>query len=118
MSSTEKRSLIQSGATTLLAAIKEVSEIRKIIPGILVEIQELKKLVPLVTTKCQRFPVKFLAFKEASKISENVGASVISGLVKSPFKLFSSMDLSIMAEVGVIVLESTELQFSRKWSNL
>jgi hypothetical protein len=224
MSSIEKRSFIQSGATTLLAlaiaylayglhsiasvvpeiihfldknndqispAIKEVSEIRKIIPGILVEIQDIKKLVPLVTHEMSKISSQIpqtletinyvapiisnttleikqlrqstiplilqeskkirasvptyidgtqkiveevqMAVKEASKISENVGASVISGLVKSPFKLFSSMvssvsgvfkedklsdrDLSIMAEVGVVVLESKELQFSKKWNN-
>lgn len=82
MISNGKRSVIQSGAITLLAfsiaylayglisvasvvpkvisfldknnyqlspAIKEVSEIRKIIPGILVEIQDIKKLVPGMT---------------------------------------------------------------------
>jgi hypothetical protein len=220
----EKRSIIQSGATTLLAiaiaylayglisivsvvpevinflnknnyqlspAIKEVSEIRKIIPGILAEIQDIKKLVPVMThemakisdqipraletvnsiapilsnttleiTQLRKTTIPLIlqetkkirasmptyingtqkivkdvqvAINEASKISENVGTGVISGLVKSPFKLFSSMvssvsglfeddkltdkDLSIMTAAGALVIESKELNFSKKWEN-
>jgi hypothetical protein len=224
MISNEKRSIIQSGAITLLAfsisylayglisiasvvpevvsfldknnyqlspAIKEVSEIRKIIPGILVEIQDIKKLVPGMTREMAKISDQIpraletvdsiapilsnttheisqlrkttiplilqetkkirasmptyingtqkivkdvhVAINKASRISENVGTGVLSGLVKSPFKLFSSMvssvselfkddklsgkDLSIMTEVGAIVIDSKELNFSKKWEN-
>jgi hypothetical protein len=224
MSSMEKRSIIQSGAITLLAiaiaylayglisiasvvpevinflnknnyqlspAIKEVSEIRKTIPGILAEIQDIKKLVPLMTLEIAKISDQIpqalktvnsiapilsntsieitqlrkttiplilqeskkirasmptyingtqkivkdvqIAINEASRISENVGTGVISGLVKSPFKLFSSMvssvsglfendklsgkDLTIMTEAGAVVIESKELNFSKNWEN-
>jgi len=224
MISNEKRSIIQSAATTLLAfaiaylayglisiasvvpevisfldknnyqlspAIKEVSEIRKTIPGILAEIQDIKKLVPLMTLEIAKISDQIpqalktvnsiapilsntsieitqlrkttiplilqeskkirasmptyingtqkivkdvqIAINEASRISENVGTGVISGLVKSPFKLFSSMvssvsglfendklsgkDLTIMTEAGAVVIESKELNFSKKWEN-
>jgi hypothetical protein len=175
----------------LSPAIKEISEIRKIIPGILVEIQDIKKLVPVMAremakisdqipltlktvnsiapiiskttieiTQLRKTTIPMIlqeskkirasmptyingtekivkdvqtAVNDASKISENLGTGVISGLVKSPFKLFSSMvssvsglfqddklsgkDLSIMTESGAVVLESKELKFSKKWEN-
>lgn len=175
----------------LSPAIKEVSEIRKIIPEVLVEIQDIKKLVPVMAremakisdqipraletvnsiapiiskttieiTQLRKTTIPLIlqeskkirasmptyingtqkivkdvqtAVNEASKISENLGTGVISGLVKSPFKLFSSMvssvsglfqddklsdkDLSVMTESGAVVLESKELKFSKKWEN-
>ena len=175
----------------LSPVIKEVSEIRKIIPGILAEIRDIKKLVPVMTlemakisdqipqalktvnsiapilsnttieiTQLRKTTIPLIlqeskkirasmptyingtqkivkdvqvAINEASRISENVGTGVISGLVKSPFKLFSSMvssvsglfeddklsgkDLSIMTEAGAIVIESKELNFSKEWEN-
>jgi predicted PurR-regulated permease PerM len=175
----------------LSPVIKEVSEIRNIIPGILAEIQDIKKLVPVMTlemakisdqipqalktvnsiapilsnttieiTELRKTTIPHIlqeskkirasmptyingtqkivkdvqtAINEASRISENVGTGVISGLVKSPFKLFSSMvssvsglfeddklsgkDLSIMTEAGAVVIESKELNFSKEWEN-
>ena len=224
MSSNEKWSMFQIGATTLLAiaigylayglqsiasvvpeiisfldknnyqlspAIKEVSEIRRMIPEALAEIRDIKKLVPSVALEMAKISDQIprtletvnsiapiisnttieisqlrkttiplilqeskkirasmptyingtqkivkdvrVAINEASRISENVGTGVISGLVKSPFKLFSTMvssvsglfkddklsgkDISIMTAAGAVVIESKELNFSKKWEN-
>ena len=175
----------------LSPAIKEVSEIRRMIPEVLAEIRDIKKLVPSVTLEMAKISDQIprtletvnsiapiisnttieisqlrkttiphilqeskkirasmptyingtqkivkdvrVAINEASRISENVGTGVISGLVKSPFKLFSSMvssvsdlfkddklsgkDISIMTAAGAVVIESKELNFSKKWEN-
>jgi hypothetical protein len=171
--------------------IKEVIEIRKLIPEVLAEVRDIKKLVPSVTLEMAKISAQIpptletvnaiapiiskttveisqlrkttiplvvqeskkirasmptylngtqrivkdvqSAINDASKISENVGTGVLSGLVKSPFTLFSSMvrsvsglfqddklsskDLSLMTEAGSVVLESKELQFSKRWEN-
>lgn len=113
----------------------EISQLRKTtIPLILQESKKIRASMPTYINGTQKIVKDVqVAVNDASKISENVGSGVISGLVKSPFNLFSSMvksvsglfqddklsskDLSLMTEAGTVVLESKELKFSKKWEN-
>ncbi len=126
---------VNSLAPIILKTTSEVTQLRKeTIPLILQESKKIRASIPTYLNGTQKIVKDVqIAVNEASKISENVGKGVISGLVKSPFQLFSSMassvsglfkddklsgkDLSIMTEVGAVVIESKELNFSRKWEN-
>ena len=126
---------VNSIAPIISKTTLEITQLRKTtIPLILQETKKIRASMPTYINGTQKI-VKdvHLAINKASRISENVGTGVISGLVKSPFKLFSSMvssfsdlfqddklsskDLSIMTDAGAVVIESKELKYSKKWEN-
>jgi hypothetical protein len=126
---------VNSIAPIISNTTNEISQLRKTtIPLILQETKKIRAAMPLYINGTQKIVKDVqVAVNDASKISENVGSGVISGLVKSPFNLFSSMvssvtglfkddklsdkDLSIMTVAGALVIESKELNFSKKWEN-
>jgi hypothetical protein len=128
-------STINSIAPILSNTTLEITQLRKTtIPHILQESKKIRASMPSYINGTEKIVKDIrVAINEASKISESMGTGVISGLVKSPFKLFSSMissvsdlfkddklsgkDISIMTAAGAVVIESKELNFSKKWEN-
>jgi hypothetical protein len=126
---------MDSSVDVISKATNEISTVRtKSLPLILEESKNIRTSIPVYINSTQKI-IKdaHLVVKDASKISENTTSGVITGIVKAPFKLFSSLgtsisetikndgltkkDVSILTKEGQIVINSNEPGFRKDWQN-